>query len=178
MSSRISIRNGDNDRGLLYMTSAVGGGGGSSKSRQKEQHQLIYVCDKGGKKIRTSYMEAPIAILPLSRSRSPLSSFRSFKCWIGSNFIYRVHTVSHFHFQTVQKSIEDHHKTQKIVAVICIKSLYSLVRQLVDKICYMFSESFSCLLGQHGRCSSAQQPVELSENILQNLFYKLPTQSV
>ena len=33
--------------GLPYMTSAVGGGGGSPKSRQNEQNQLIYVCDKG-----------------------------------------------------------------------------------------------------------------------------------
>ena len=29
------------------MTSTVGGGRGSPKSRQKEQNQLISVCDKG-----------------------------------------------------------------------------------------------------------------------------------
>ena len=29
-----------------------------------------------------------------------------------------------------------------------------------------------------GSCSTVQQPVELSENILQNLFYKLPPQRV
>ena len=33
----------------------------------------------------------------------------------------------------------------------------------------MFSESSPCLLGQHGSCITAQRPVELSENILQNL---------
>ena len=34
----------------------------------------------------------------------------------------------------------------------------------------MFSESSSCLLGQHESCSAAQRPGELSENILHNLF--------
>ena len=33
----------------------------------------------------------------------------------------------------------------------------------------MFSESSTFLLGQHGSCSAAQQPGELSKNILQNL---------
>ena len=33
----------------------------------------------------------------------------------------------------------------------------------------MFSESSPCLFGQHGSCSTAQRPGELSENILQNL---------
>ena len=42
----------------------------------------------------------------------------------------------------------------------------------------MFSESSSCLLGQHGNCSSAQQPVELSEKNLNNCFNKLPPQTV
>ena len=31
------------------MTSALGGGGGSPKSRQKEEKQLISVCDKEGR---------------------------------------------------------------------------------------------------------------------------------
>ena len=42
----------------------------------------------------------------------------------------------------------------------------------------MFSESSACLLGQHGRCSSAQLPVKLSENIFQNLLHNLPPQTV
>ena len=42
----------------------------------------------------------------------------------------------------------------------------------------MFSGSSHCLLGQHGSCSSAQLPVELSENMLQNLFLNLPPQTV
>ena len=37
----------------------------------------------------------------------------------------------------------------------------------------MCSESLSCLLGQQSSCSTFQQPVELSENILQNLFHNL-----
>ena len=43
---------------------------------------------------------------------------------------------------------------------------------------YMFSESSPCLLGQHGSCSTAKRPGELSENILQNLRNKLPSQTV
>ena len=42
----------------------------------------------------------------------------------------------------------------------------------------MFSGSSPCLLGQHGSCSSAQLPVELSENMLQNLLLNLPPQTV
>ena len=42
----------------------------------------------------------------------------------------------------------------------------------------MFSRSSPCLLGQHGSCSSAQLPVELTENMLQNLFLNLPPQTV
>ena len=42
----------------------------------------------------------------------------------------------------------------------------------------MFSESSPCLVGQHGSCSTAQQPVELLENISQNLCNKLPPQTV
>ena len=42
----------------------------------------------------------------------------------------------------------------------------------------MFSGSSPCLLGQHGSCSSAQLPVELSVNMLQNLFLNLPPHSV
>ena len=34
------------------------------------------------------------------------------------------------------------------------------------------------MLGQHGSCSSAQLPVELSENMLPNLFHNLPPQTV
>ena len=37
----------------------------------------------------------------------------------------------------------------------------------------MFFRSSPCLLGQHGSCSSAQLPVELSQNMLQNLFHNL-----
>ena len=39
---------------------------------------------------------------------------------------------------------------------------------LFQRFCYMFSESSPCLLWQHGSCSTAQQPGELSENILKN----------
>ena len=49
---------------------------------------------------------------------------------------------------------------------------------LFRRFCNMFSENTLSLLGQHASCSTAQQPVELSENSLQNLFYKLPPQSV
>ena len=42
----------------------------------------------------------------------------------------------------------------------------------------MFSESSPKLLGLHGSCSSAKLPVELSENILQNLLLNLPPQTV
>ena len=42
----------------------------------------------------------------------------------------------------------------------------------------MFSESSPCLLGQHGSCSTAQRPVELSKNILKNIFHNLPPQTV
>ena len=38
---------------------------------------------------------------------------------------------------------------------------YSLGRQLVEMVCYIISVSSSCLLGQHGSCSTAQQHVEL-----------------
>ena len=44
---------------------------------------------------------------------------------------------------------------------------YSLGRQLVPMVCYMFSENSPCLLGQHGSCSTAQWPGELSENMMQ-----------
>ena len=46
------------------------------------------------------------------------------------------------------------------------------------RFCILFSERSPCLLGQHGSCSTAQRPGELSENILQNLFHKLPPQTV
>ena len=52
------------ERDFRYMTSAVGGGGESQKSRQKEQNQLISVCDKVGEGVKKSdfadvQMEAP-----------------------------------------------------------------------------------------------------------------------
>ena len=50
--------------------------------------------------------------------------------------------------------------------------------RLCKRFCNMFSGSSPCLLGQHGSCSSAQLPVELSENMLQNLFHNLPPQTV
>ena len=50
---------------------------------------------------------------------------------------------------------------------------------LWKRFCSMFSESWSpCLLSQHGSCSTVQQPVEVSVNILQNLFHNLPPQTV
>ena len=42
----------------------------------------------------------------------------------------------------------------------------------------MLTGSYSCLLGLHGSCSSAQLPVELSESMLQNIFLNLPPQTV
>ena len=42
----------------------------------------------------------------------------------------------------------------------------------------MFSGSSPCLLGQHGSCSSAYLPVELSENMLLNLLLDLLPQTV
>ena len=41
------------------------------------------------------------------------------------------------------------------------------------RCCKMFSESSFCFLGQHGSCSTGQRPLELSENILQNLSHDL-----
>ena len=49
---------------------------------------------------------------------------------------------------------------------------------LFRRFCNMFSESYPCSLGQHGNCTAAQQPGELSQNILQNLLNKLPPQTV
>ena len=49
---------------------------------------------------------------------------------------------------------------------------------MLKRFCNMFSESSPSLLGQHCNCSTAQRPVELTENILQNLFHKLPPQTV
>ena len=59
-----------------------------------------------------------------------------------------------------------------------INSLNSLGRQVVNKVLYFFLESSPCLLGQHGSCSTAQLPGELSEHILQNLRNKLAPQTV
>ena len=42
----------------------------------------------------------------------------------------------------------------------------------------MFFGSSPCLLGQHGSCTLAQLPVELSENMLQSLFLNLLPQTV
>ena len=50
--------------------------------------------------------------------------------------------------------------------------------RLCTRFCNMFSGSSPCFLGQHGRCSSAQLPVELAETMLQNLFLNLPPQTV
>ena len=50
--------------------------------------------------------------------------------------------------------------------------------RLKKRFCSMFSGSSPCLLGQHGSCSSAQLPVELVENMQQNLFLDLPPHSV
>ena len=50
--------------------------------------------------------------------------------------------------------------------------------RLSKRFCSMFSWSSPCLLGQHGSCSTAQLPVDLSENMLQNLFPNLPPQTV
>ena len=50
--------------------------------------------------------------------------------------------------------------------------------RLSKRFCNMISGSSPCLLGQHGNCSSAQLPVELPENMLQNLFLNLPPQTV
>ena len=50
--------------------------------------------------------------------------------------------------------------------------------RLCTRFCNMFSGSSPCLLGQHGSCNSAQLPVELLENMLQNLFLNLPPQTV
>ena len=45
--------------------------------------------------------------------------------------------------------------------------------------CSMVSESSPCLLGQNGSCRTDQQPVELSNNILQKLFIcKLSNQAM
>ena len=55
---------------------------------------------------------------------------------------------------------------------------YSLGCQVVKRFCKMFSERSPCLLGQHVSFSTAQGPVELSENILQNLFHNLTPQAV
>ena len=42
----------------------------------------------------------------------------------------------------------------------------------------MFSESSPCLFGQHRSCSTAQRPVELLEDLLQNIFHNLRPQTV
>ena len=49
---------------------------------------------------------------------------------------------------------------------------------LFRRFCNLFSKSSPCLLGLHGSCSIAQQPVELSENSLQNLRNKWPPHPV
>ena len=50
--------------------------------------------------------------------------------------------------------------------------------RLSKGFCNMFSGSSPCLQGQHGSCSSAQLPVELSKYMLHNLFLNLPPQTV
>ena len=49
---------------------------------------------------------------------------------------------------------------------------------LFRRFCNMFSKTSPCLLGQHGSCSEAQQPGELSENSKQNLRNKWPPHPV
>ena len=69
---------------------------------------------------------------------------------------------------------------QGLCTTVCSK-VYSnsLGRQVECKrFCNMFSGSSPSLLRQHGSCSSALLPVELSENMLQNLFLNLPPQTV
>ena len=50
--------------------------------------------------------------------------------------------------------------------------------RLCKRFCNVFSGSSPCLLGQHSSCGSAKLPVELSENMLQNLLHNLPPQAV
>ena len=52
---------------------------------------------------------------------------------------------------------------------------YSLGRKLV---CNKFSESSTGLLGQHGSCSTAPRPGDVSENMIQNLGNKLPRRPI
>ena len=67
---------------------------------------------------------------------------------------------------------------QKVVEA-CITSLSTVWGgNLLKWFCNLFSESSSCLLGQNGCSSTAKWPLELQENILKNLFNKLPPQSV
>ena len=49
---------------------------------------------------------------------------------------------------------------------------------MCKRFCKIFSVSFPRLLEQHFSGTSAQLPVELSENMLQNLFHNLPPQTV
>ena len=56
--------------------------------------------------------------------------------------------------------------------------MYSLGRQLVEGFVICFLKVPPILLGQHGSNSTAKGPVELLENILQNLLLNLPPQTV
>ena len=47
--------------------------------------------------------------------------------------------------------------------------MYSVFRQFVWKVCNLFSECSSFLLGQRGSCSTAKLIVELSESKLQKI---------
>ena len=49
--------------------------------------------------------------------------------------------------------------------------------RLWKMLCKKFSQRSPCLLGQHGRSSTAQRPVELSDKILQNIFPNLTSQT-
>ena len=42
--------------------------------------------------------------------------------------------------------------------------------RLWKRFCKMFSESYPCLFGQQGSCSTAQRPVELSETFYKTFF--------
>ena len=67
-------------------------------------------------------------------------------------------------------------KARSIVHSFAIYTVWGI--RLWKRFCKMFSESSPCLLGQHGSCITAQRPVELSENILQNFFQNLTPQTV
>ena len=66
----------------------------------------------------------------------------------------------------------------KLWAVILLQDTTGSGSHLFQSFCNMFSKSSPCLLGQHGSCSMAQQPIELSEKSSQNLRNKWPPHPV